>query len=194
MNWTVDAIRAAHPGATVEVWAQDEHRIGLKPVQRRVWLLPDMAPVAPVWPRYKWCYVVGWVRPETGDSYWLLVPRIGTDVYSQVLAEFAQAHGLGTDRHIVLVVDQASWHTSGKLVIPEGLHLVFLPAYSPELQPAERLWELIDEVVANRVVTTLDALLDRLSERCRVVQRQTVALAGRTCFHWWPRQALASGM
>jgi len=73
-------VRAARPGTTVEIWAQDEHRIGLKAVQRRVWLLPDMEPITPVWPRYKWCYVVAWVRPETGDSYWLLVPRIATDV------------------------------------------------------------------------------------------------------------------
>lgn len=47
-------MRAAPPHATVEVWAQDEHRIGLKPVRRRVWLLPDMDPIAPIWPRYQW--------------------------------------------------------------------------------------------------------------------------------------------
>jgi len=186
-------VRAARPGTTVEIWAQDEHRIGLKAVQRRVWLLPDMEPIAPVWPRYKWCYVVAWVRPETGDSYWLLVPRIATDVYSQVLAEFARAQGLGAEKHIVLVVDRAGWHRSGDLMVPEGLHLVFLPAYAPELQPAERLWELIDEVIANRVLASLDDLLDELSERCRTVQTRTVELARRTCFHWWPRLALTAG-
>lgn len=186
-------MRAAHPGATVEVWAQDEHRIGLKPVRRRVWLLPDMEPIALVRPRYAWCYVSAWVRPETGESYWLLVPRIGTAVYSQVLAEFAQAHGVGPEKHIVLVVDQAGWHRSPKLVIPEGLHLEFLPAYAPELQPTERLWEIIDEVVVHRVVPTLDDLLDVLSARCQVVQRWRQDLARRTCFHWWPRLALASG-
>ena len=147
LSRAVDAVRAARPGTTVEVWAQDEHRIGLKAVQRRVWLLPDMEPIAPVWPRYKWCYVVAWVRPETGDSYWLLVPRIATDVYSQVLAEFARAQGLGAEKHIVLVVDRAGWHRSGDLMVPEGLHLVFLPAYAPELQPAERLWELLTKLL-----------------------------------------------
>lgn len=189
----MDRIRAAHPGAVVEVWAQDEHRLGLKPVQRRVWLLPDMDPVAPVWPRYEWCYVSGWIRPETGDNYWLLVPRIGTDVYSQMLAEFARAQGLGDDKHIVLVVDRAGWHRSPKVLLPEGLHLVFLPPYAPELQPAERLWALLDEVIANRVIATLDELLDTVSDRCRSVQTRTLELARRTCFHWWPRQALASG-
>jgi transposase len=186
-------VRVAHPGATLEVWAQDEHRIGLKPVRRRVWLLPAMEPIAPVWPRYAWCYVTAFVRPETGDTYWLLVPRIGTDVYSQVLAEFARAQALGSDKHIVLVVDQAGWHRSRDLVVPEGLHLVFLPAYAPELQPAERLWELIDEVVVHQIIPTFDDLLDVLSVRCQVVQRWTQDLARRTCFHWWPRLALPSG-
>jgi transposase len=194
LSRTVDRIHAAHPGATVKVWAQDEHRLGLKPVQRRVWLLPDMERIAPVWPRYEWCYVSGWVRPETGASYWLLVPRIGTDVYSQLLAEFAGAHGLGRDKHIVPEVDQAGWHRSSKVVLPAGLHLEFLPPYALELQPAERLWALIDQAVANRVVATLDELLDELSARCRVVQSRTLELARRTCFHWWPRQALASGV
>lgn len=152
-----------------------------------------MLPIMPVWPRYEWCYVVAWVRPETGESYWLLVPRMGTDVYSQVLAEFARAQGLGPAKQIVLVVDRAGWHRSRDLVVPAGLHLVFLPAYAPELQPAERLWELIDEAVANRVIATLDDLLDGLSERCRSVQTRSRDLARRTCFHWWPRQALPSG-
>ena len=133
------------------------------------------------------------MRPETGDSYWLLVPRIATDVYSQLLAEFARAQGLGAHKHIVLVVDRAGWHRSAKLVLPAGLHLEFLPPYTPELQPAERLWALIDEVLANRVVATLDDLLDELSVRCLVVQARTLELARRTCFHWWPRLALASG-
>ncbi len=47
LSRAVDAVRAAHPGTSVEVWAQDEHRIGLKPVQRRVWLLPDSVTRSP---------------------------------------------------------------------------------------------------------------------------------------------------
>jgi transposase len=121
------------------------------------------------------------------------VPRIATDVYTLALAESAQAIGAGPAKQVVLVVDQAGWHRSGKLVVPTGLHLEYLPAYAPELQPVERLWSLIDEVVANRVLPDLDTLLAVVSDRCRVVRTWSEAIARRTCFHWWPRLALESG-
>jgi hypothetical protein len=61
-------------------------------------------------------------------------------LFSLALEEFAREVGVGEDKHIVLVVDQAGWHTGGEVELPEGIHLEFLPSGSPELQPAERLW------------------------------------------------------
>ena len=52
----------------------------------------------------------------------------------------------------------AGWHESGEVAVPEGIHLVFLPPYSPELQPCERLWPLTNEAIANRRFATLDEL------------------------------------
>ena len=52
--------------------------------------------------------------------------------------------------HIILTIDQAGWHTSPQVKIPQGLHLEFLPSHSPELQPVERLWPLVNEPIANR--------------------------------------------
>ena len=63
---------------------------------------------------------------------------------------------LGANKHILLAVDGAGWHTSSELKLPLGLHLTFLPPYSPELQPAERLWTLVDEPIANQYFETLD--------------------------------------
>jgi hypothetical protein len=93
---------------------------------------------------------------------------------------------------VVLVVDQAGWHRSGELVVPDGLRLAYLPASAPELQPAERLWSLIDEVVANQALPDLERWLDVVSERCRVVRTWRQAIARRTGCHWWPRLALES--
>jgi len=70
-------------------------------------------------------------------------------LFTRVLADFAQHFGVGKNKRIVLAMDQAGWHTSDLVVIPEGIHLEFMPSHSPELQPAERLWPLTNEPIAN---------------------------------------------
>ncbi len=75
-------------------------------------------------------------------------------------------------------MDQAGWHKSRDLVIPEGRHLLFLPSHSPELQPNEPL--------ANRVFRSLDELEQVQAERCRWLQAHPESIRGRTSFHWWP--------
>ncbi len=188
----IEAVQAAHPTARVRLWAQDEHRLGLKPVIRRVWARRGQQPVVPVRPRYQWLYVVSFVEPQTGETFWLLLPTVSIPSFQRALAAFAQHVGAGPDHQVVLVLDQAGWHRSRQLVVPDGLHLVFLPAYSPELQPAERLWSLVDEPIANRVFATLDELAEVLVGRCQRLRLMRAAIRGRTCFHWWPRLATGS--
>lgn len=72
-----------------------------------------------------------------------------------------------TKKHILLAVDRAGWHISHNLKIPEGLHLTFLPSHSPELQPAERLWTLVDEPIVNQSFGTLNDLEEVLFHRCQ---------------------------
>jgi DDE superfamily endonuclease len=168
----------------------DEHRLGLKPVLRRVWARRGRRPVVRVRPRYEWTWVYGFVEPTTGRTWWLILPRVNVEAFNRALAEFAAARGVGRERRVVLVLDQAGWHTSKKVVVPPGMTLVFLPARSPELQPAERLWTLVDEAVANRTFATLAALEEALVRRCRVLQAQEqVLIHGATCYHWWPQAA-----
>jgi len=64
-------IRKAHPKAEIELWAEDEARLGLKPVIRRVWAPVGKRPVARFKRGYKWTYLYGFVRPESGEVYWL---------------------------------------------------------------------------------------------------------------------------
>jgi transposase len=182
----VAAVKAAHPTAGVMLWAQDEHRLGLLPVVRRVWAPKGQRPTAHIERHYEWLYVYGFVRPSTGQSWWCLLPWVTTQAMSVALAAFAHDEGIDANHRAVLVVDQAGWHISDELVLPEGVHLVFLPSYSPELQPAERLWPLIDEPVANRAFPDLDKLEAVLVERCRTLEADRDRLQAHTRFHWWP--------
>jgi DDE superfamily endonuclease len=179
-------VQHQHPQAQAELWAMDEHRIGLKPILRRIWAPKGATVKAPVAQRYEWMYVCAFVHPQSGRTSWLLLPTVNVEVFSLALAAFAAEVGAGPDKHIVLVLDRAGWHSSARLTVPEGIYLLFLPPYSPEVQPAERLWPLSNEPVANRVFTSLDELEEVQAERCRWLQVHPEIVQSYTCFHWWP--------
>jgi transposase len=182
----LQALSSAHPDSQVELWAMDEHRIGLKPIIRRVWCKRGQRPVVTVQHRYKWMYEYGFVCPSSGETFWLLLPGVSVAAYTLVLKEFARAVGAGSDKQVIVVLDQAGWHRSQQVAIPEGVHLVFLPPYSPELQPAEHLWELTDQALANRHFQDLEELSEIQAERCRKLQELPELIRNRTHFHWWP--------
>ena len=79
-------------------------------------------------------------------------PYVNTGLFSRVLQDFALHFGVGQAKRIILPLDQAGWHMSEQLKVPEGIHLVPLPPYSPELQPSERLWPLVNEPLAIRLL------------------------------------------
>ena len=82
---------------------------------------------------YEWLYVYGYVHPETGRTEWQLLPRVNHQWLRESLFDFAQQQGLGKDKKVLLVVDNAGWHRTDKLELPEGLELLFLPPYSPRV-------------------------------------------------------------
>jgi transposase len=176
---------AAPPDRPVEVWAEDEHRLGLKPVRRRVWAPVGARPVALGHHRYQWLHVVAFVQPTSGEAVWYLCSGLSKPFFAERLATFARETGAGRCRSIVLVLDNAGWHGPENLAVPDGISLVFLPPYSPELQPAERLWSLVDEPIVNRHVASLDELTTVIAERCRRLDAAT--LEPHTTFHWWPK-------
>ena len=83
------------------------------------------------------------------------------------------------------MLDNAGWHGPKGLAVPEGISLGFLPPYSPELRPAERLWPLVDEPIVNRHFASLAQLDATVAERCRSLDAATIR--PHTDFHWWPR-------
>ena len=87
------------------------------------------------------------------------------------------------------MLDRAAWHTGGEVEVPEGMHLEFLPAASPELQPAERVWPLSNEGVANRHFEQIEDLEEALIERCVALCDQPEVIRSNTRYHRWPRVA-----
>ncbi len=156
---------------------------------RRVWAPRGQRPVAKVKRRYEWLYLYAFVCPKSGEVHWVILPKVNVEIFSMALSHFAQEVEAGRDRRILLVLDQAGWHTGKEVQIPEGIHLEFLPSHSPELQPTERLWPLSNEAVANRLFESLDELEEALIERCVASCEQAETIRSHTSYHWWPDAA-----
>jgi transposase len=178
---------AKHPEKPIEVFATDEHRLGLKPVTRRVWAPIGERPIAHGHHRFEWLYVTAFVSPATGEVFWYVHDGVSKPFFEALLALFAKETGAGDERIIILALDSAGWHTQAGLEVPEGLRLVFLPPYSPELQPAETLWTLVDEPIVNKHIPTLEDLEDIISKRCLDLAQERETIKGKTGFHWWPK-------
>ncbi len=76
--------------------------------------------------------------------------------------------------HAVLILDQAGWHTTSKLAIPENITLLSLPPRSPELNPVENIWQFIrDNWLSNRVFQSYDQILALCCEAWNRLINQT---------------------
>ncbi|HEY6713286.1 MAG TPA: transposase [Rubrobacter sp.] len=138
---------------------------------------------------YKWTYLYGFVRPESGQVFWMIVPTVNTELFSLALGEFAKEVGVGKERHVLLILDKAGWHTGGDLELPEGMHLEFLPSGSPELQPTQRLWPLTNEALANRLFEEIEQIEQTLMSRCVELLDQSELIKDLTNYHWLSQAA-----
>lgn len=169
------------------MFATDEHRIGLKPVLRRVWAPVGERPTAPGHHRFEWLYVTAFVAPATGETFWYVSNGVSKPFFEALLALFAKEAGAGRDRTIVLELDNAGWHGEQNLRVPDGIRLVYLPPYTPELQPAETLWTLVDEPIVNKHIADLATLEEIIAKRCVDLAGQPERIRSQTQFHWWPK-------
>ena len=132
-------VQQKYPDQRIAVWFQDEARIGQQGTLTRVGAERGSRPRAVRQTEYKWGYIFGAVDPLTGQSSALIAPTVNTDLMSHHLRMIAQE--AGDDVHVVLVLDGAGWHKAKNLRVPESMTLHFLPPYSPELMPMERVWQ-----------------------------------------------------
>ena len=181
------AVADAFPEAQVELWTTDEHRIGLKPLLRKVWAPIGQRPTAVVQHRFAWRYLIGFVHPASGRTLFHLATSVSIALFEAELAAFARQVGAGPKKKIVLVLDRAGWHTSLRVRVPDHIYLHFLPPYSPELQPAEHLWPLTNAPLINRHFASIEELEDTQLAHCASLQRQPERIRSTTLFHWWPK-------
>ena len=178
-------VKAAHPQAQVQLWSQDEARFGLQPIIKRRWAKVGMRPSAEVNPQYEWTWSYGAVEMATGNSFFLILPNLQASSVEIFLREFAAFYGLGEQKIAILLWDGAPAHRA-HLKVPAGIELVRIPPHTPELNPSERLWQPLREVVANRTFEHIEEMEDVLIAQMRDLSQQKEYLSGMTNYHWLP--------
>ena len=105
-----------------------------------------------------WAYIFGAICPKKGKGAGLVMPYCDTESMNQHLEEIARAVDPGA--HAVLILDQAGWHSTPKLIVPDNITLLFLPARAPELNPVENVWQFMrDNWLSNRIFHESDDIV-----------------------------------
>ena len=124
---------------TAEPSCKDEMRLGQKNGLVRQWARRGSRPRQPADQRYESTYLFGAICPARGVGAALVMPRADTAAMQRHLDEIARS--VKRRSHAVLLLDRAAWHTTGNLVVPNNMTLIFLPSRAPELNPVENIWQ-----------------------------------------------------
>ena len=170
-------------GKPVEVWFQDEARVGQQGTRTRVWARRGTRPRAPRDRRYAWAYLFGAVCPERAVAAGLVLPYADAAATGLHLAEIS--HHVASGAHGVVVLDRAGWHAAGDLAVPDNLTLLPLPSHSPELNPVENVWEYLRQnQLSLRVWPDYDAIVETCCRAWSALVAMPDRLASITRREW----------
>jgi transposase len=160
--------------------AEDEGRFGRVSMPRRAWAPPGVRPQAPRQVVREYTHIYAAVAPAEGKMTSLILPSADTEMMSRFLEHVSTTFA---EYFLVMQVDQAGWHWSKDLKIPENIRLIAQPAYSPELNPIEHVWEeLREKHLANRALASLDEVIDKVCDGLNQLEANPERLCSLTYF------------
>jgi transposase len=162
------------------VYLMDESRFGLLSIQRRCLTARGIKPIVPYQHRFKNFYLFGAYAPISGDHFTLEMPYCNTDCFEAYLEALA-AHR--PHEFKVVILDNGAFHKAKRLIVPANIALLFLPPYSPELNPAEQIWRYIKDRLANQVFKDLIELADAVAKIIQTLSPEIVkSITGRLIY------------
>ena len=163
----------------IEIWFQDEARVGQKNGLVRQWARRGTRPRQPADQRYESAYLFGAICPARGVGAAFAMPSANTQAMRLHLQEISANVAVGA--HAVLLFDRAGWHTTPNLVMPKNITPIWLPSRAPELNPVENIWQYLRaNWLSNRVFETFDDIIDAICEAWNklVAQPETIISIG----------------
>jgi hypothetical protein len=157
------ALIGSKAGSPIEIWFQDEARVGQQGTHAYIWAPVGSRPLMVRDNRHVSTYIFGAICPERAVGAALIMPYANTSAMNEHLKEISTQVAPGA--HAVLVCDGAGWHQRGnKLLVPDNISLLSLPAYSPELNPMENVWDYLRQ---NKLCAGVWNTYDDIVEACQ---------------------------
>ncbi len=163
----------------MRLWVEDETRIGLMPIHRRRITAKGVRPLTGAEIKREYEYLFGMIEPLTGKDFMMELPRLDTDTMQVFIDEFEKAD---PDSLHLVVVDNASSHTTEKLKVGENIVFIFLPACSPELNPIERFWKELKDWLSDYEPQTMTEVRELISQGLKSFSEQ--AMSSITSFEY----------
>ena len=159
---------------------QDEAGFGRINKPKYCWCQKGIRPLVPCHHIREYRYAYGAVEPMTGEGCFLVLPYCNTNCMNVFLNHLSESYS--NDR-IILVCDGAAWHKANALIVPENISIVFIPPYTPEMNPIEQIWKEIRKIgFRNEVFHTLDKVVERLCKSICALSADTIKSI--TCRKW----------
>jgi transposase len=166
----------------IRVLFQDEARFGRISDPRRCWCPRPIRPTVMSMVTQEYCYAYAAVSVADGEFDALILPHVNSDCMQIFLDELSLRH---IYERIIMIMDGAGWHKASWLRIPHNIRLVFLPPYSPELNPVEHLWdELREKSFGNFVFSSLDALENHLESALLSMEHDRARVHSIVAWPW----------
>jgi transposase len=144
---------------SINLYFEDESRFGLHTKYGRGLTSIGVQPVCNFQQIFKSTYLFGAFSPITGASFLLELPFCNNDTFQIYLNEFSQQN---PSEFKIIVLDNGAFHKASTLQIPKNVCLLFLPPYSPELNPAEKIWKHMKRKFTNKHFKSLEEISDFL--------------------------------
>jgi len=145
----------------IDFGCQDESRLGLMTKQKKVLVKKGINPIGTYQHSYIYVWLWGIFSMKTGKAFYWETPIVSNAIFEDYLAAYSQ---IDPDVFKILIIDNAGFHSTKNIKIPNNIYLLRIPPYCPELNPAEKMWQWIKDDVAMKFFTSLKDLQNKITE------------------------------
>ena len=156
---------------SVNLYFQDESRFGLKTHTGRCITIKGVKPIVKYQQRFKNTYLWGSYSPINGDSFVWEINGVNKTIFESYLKSFSKHK---PQELKIMIIDNAGFHSVKDITIPENIKLINIPAYSPELNPCERMWHYIKSKFKNQLFSDMEELRNWLEKQVKEITPKQV--------------------